>query len=979
MTRPELTLFLRRYTTFLAAVSILLTASGPWGIRMGAETAGLPDGAAEDSVLLDDDADWNVQDYLDARALYETSGYEESRGFRLELGLDAVTDSSADPAIIEEADALSGILTDETRTWVEFTFRVPESALYVIGSSYYTEEGTGLVPMRRISVNGMTAFSEMANIPFYRKFQDSTEVKLNSLGDEVLPQVEERSGWSFDYFHDNMGKYPQPLLFYLEEGANTVRIDYVDQPLLMSGLVIASPGTPGSYDDYISGQNGSRTSGFHRRYEAEQSMLYRNDSSVGLYSDGDPLVSPSSVGKIRLNTVGGFSFRSGGQEVVFEVEVPEAGLYHINIRSKQLWGGNLPSFRSISINGAIPFDAMESYAFTFSRKWQNSILSADGQEPALFYLDAGKNRIGLTVNLGDFTDALKYIGEALLDLSVQTRRIMMITGADPDPNKDYGLDITIPDLLGQLQAIVAELEQAQQILDRLSIASDSVTGNNLGSVIRQLREMADSPDRIPRRLNDLSSLSATLGDLITSIPYQPLQIDYIDVFSPDVALQDYHSSFFDIVSATFTNFIYSFFRDYNKIGSLAGNSGDASDSLYVWIGRGKEWADILKTLSDSDFTQKTGIEINLNVFPSGQIAAMSSVNPLMLAISAGNAPDIALSVPSSLPVEYSFRNAVADLSQFDGFEEVQSRFLSPLMVAFQSKGKVYGFPETMSFRGMFYRKDVLQDLGIGIPDTWEDVYSKVLPKLYENGMQMYIPAWFDMFLMSNGGSYYSDDLLRSALDEPEAYDAFKMMCDLYTVYGVPTSANFFNRFRTAEMPIGIEGAGMYLQLMAAAPDLAGRWEMAMLPGVMDRDGQISRSTSGYVSDAVVILSSSRRQQEAFDFIDWWTSTDIQTRFAVQVEGRIGNHARWLTSNVESFKKLPWNKADLDSIVRSWDSVIEVPNILGGYFTSRHIGNAWNRTVVSGVSARDSLEKCVKDINKELRRRQEQPTSVKSED
>lgn len=38
---------------------------------------------------------------------------------------------------------------------------------------------------------------------------------------------------------------------------------------------------------------------------------------------------------------------------------------------------------------------------------------------------------------------------------------------------------------------------------------------------------------------------------------------------------------------------------------------------------------------------------------------------------------------------------------------------------------------------------------------------------------------------------------------------------------------------------------------------------------------------------------------------------------------------------------------------------------GGYFTSRHLINAWNRVVINDEKARDALEEAVKDINKEL--------------
>ena len=44
---------------------------------------------------------------------------------------------------------------------------------------------------------------------------------------------------------------------------------------------------------------------------------------------------------------------------------------------------------------------------------------------------------------------------------------------------------------------------------------------------------------------------------------------------------------------------------------------------------------------------------------------------------------------------------------------------------------------------------------------------------------------------------------------------------------------------------------------------------------------------------------------------------------------------------------------------------------GGYFTGRHIINAWNRVVINNENARDALEKAVKDINKELKNKREE--------
>ncbi|MNN98885.1 hypothetical protein D3C81_2183920 [compost metagenome] len=49
----------------------------------------------------------------------------------------------------------------------------------------------------------------------------------------------------------------------------------------------------------------------------------------------------------------------------------------------------------------------------------------------------------------------------------------------------------------------------------------------------------------------------------------------------------------------------------------------------------------------------------------------------------------------------------------------------------------------------------------------------------------------------------------------------------------------------------------------------------------------------------------------------------------------------------------------------------MPNLPGGYFVGREINNAWNRAVVDGTNYRSSLETTVMDINRELRRKQQE--------
>ncbi len=130
-------------------------------------------------------------------------------------------------------------------------------------------------------------------------------------------------------------------------------------------------------------------------------------------------------------------------------------------------------------------------------------------------------------------------------------------------------------------------------------------------------------------------------------------------------------------------------------------------------------------------------------------------------------------------------------------------------------------------------------------------------------------------------------------------------------------------------------------------------------------------TSGGTGQAVVIFSQSDNKENAWNFVKWWTSKDSQQRFGGELEALIGVEARWNTANLEALQALPWPRRDIASILEQWRWFREPPVVLGGYFTGRHILNAWNRVVLQGVNPRESLEDAIFDINKELAKKQEE--------
>ena len=146
---------------------------------------------------------------------------------------------------------------------------------------------------------------------------------------------------------------------------------------------------------------------------------------------------------------------------------------------------------------------------------------------------------------------------------------------------------------------------------------------------------------------------------------------------------------------------------------------------------------------------------------------------------------------------------------------------------------------------LFYRKDIFIELGLGVPQTWDDV-EDVIRALSENKLEMGFSQALTQIRMYQTGeewfksSYDYEDYGTDEIDQNDreylrtvgietnlgsngALDAFQRMTDWFTLYGQPVTYDFANRFRTGELPIAIQNYTMYNQLKVFAPEISGLW------------------------------------------------------------------------------------------------------------------------------------------------------------
>lgn len=915
--------------------------------------------------------------YWNMMQTYKEQGYEISDVEVVVKGAH-YSDTNADTLeVVSELDGRTGEIliwreSETMDTWVEWTVEIPKSGLYSMTFTYYPIEGKRAPIRRALKIDGEYPFREARRFQFNRLFRDAAPPIQDNRGNDVQPAQVEIKQWITTQLYDPDGLYVDPVLFYLEEGTHTIRLEALSEPIAIDTIVLGGLKKVPTYEEVL---NEYRAKGYKEvenvfvKFQAEDTYT-KSDATIRREFGSDPLSEPFAAGQWRLNEFGGWRWRKGNQEVTWKFTVPETGFYKLIMRVYQ--DEHLPSVRSIRIDGEFLFEEMKEVNFYRDKHWRIEVFSDENGQPYLIPLEAGEHTLTMTVKVGEVARTVNVFTSTIRKMADLGHRVSMLIGRNPDPNMEWELEKRIPNLIEDLQAIREELAGEVDFLTELALGKRPIIANSILIVLEQLDQFLDDPDRMVLGLERFQTNQQSLGTWILDLQNKSLRMDYIAFASPDMPEPRGRSSLWERWSLSFFNFRDSFNKDYTGVGSYH----EEGRVLEVWSLRGREWTQIIKEMAEETFTPVTGIHVNMNILPSNQTQV------LLLATVAGQGPDVALGVPPTMPVEFAIRNGLVDLSQFPDFEEVAQRFRPGAMTPFEYRGGVYALPENQDFSMMFYRTDILGMLGLEPPQTWEDVY-KMIPTLHANRLDFYYggggsSAGFMPFLYQRGGQFYTDDGLRSALDTPEALQAFKEYTDLYTSYRIPMEANFYMRMRTGEIPIGVAGYGVYTQLSTAAPEITGWWEMAPMPGRMREDGVIDRSAGGS-SQVAIIMRDCDDPEAAWEFLKWWTSAEVQAQYGTELEALIGVEARWNTANVEALKSLPWPRQDIEAILEQWEWFQEIPVVLGGYYTGRHIKNAWNRVVLQGWNPMEALEEAVRDINRELKRKQEEFGITSAED
>ncbi len=829
----------------------------------------------------------------------------------------------------------------------------------------------------------MREFCDTYSIRFY-----VTDINRN----EIRPTAEDEPVWMTYYLRDSTGYYADNFEFALEAGENKITLEGQNEPMSIKSITLYPADNIPSYEEYAAKYAGKDAGQDVIKLEAEE---FTAASSKTLYPVEDracAINSPADVTRSVLNTLGGEKWATAGQWVEYKFKVSSSGMYDIVSRFKQdvldgmytcrtlyLYSQGLKEGAEGYYNGS-PFEEAQKLVYDYSGNWQVTGLSSGvqydsngdgkitGKDKDVTYAVYLEKDVVYTlrfeVTLGKMGEVVRRVQETLNAINNDYLNIIKLTGTSPDSYRDYGFTQVMPDTMVDMVIQSRNLfALAEELTELAGDKSSNVA--TLEKIARLLEKMGTDDDQVARNLANLKANIGTLGTFLSDAQTQPLQLDFIMIQPVGSEYPKAEPGFWKTLVHEVGGFFQSFFRDYDSMGSLVENDEGA---IEVWMETARDQSQVLRNLVNNGFTPETDIAVDLKLVAGGT---------LLPSILAGSGPDISLGRGQADVINYAIRSALLNVDRFDDFEETTDNFNEAAMLVLGIEDAdgilhYYGLPEVQGFPMMFIRTDILADLDLELPKSWDDIMA-CIPTLQANNMEIGLTTDYKIFLYQQGGDLFADGGMRINLDSQLALASFEKMCNLFTMYSFPYVYNAANRFRTGEMPIVIGVyVGTYNQLKVFATEIQGKWEFMPLPGEVQADGSINNVSISAVSACVMVSGCEEEVQgNAWEFMKWYTGEQCQVDYANEMVAILGPSGKQATANKSALSQLPWTTKELEQVQLQFNNLASVPNYPGAYIIDRYTNFAFLSAYNDNADPSDSLMAYINIINKEIARKRDE--------
>ena len=865
-----------------------------------------------------------------------------------------------------------------------------------VGLVAYIDDEAGVLYVERPEVvtSTINAFIDKYELRFF-----VTDAKNN----ELRPTAAQTPKWMDYTIHDSDGYYSAPLAFAIEAGEDgqhlTLTLTGVNEPVAIGALTLTPAKTNQTYEEYMEALRASGVSLVEGtdvvRIEGENTVNTSTNVVYPVEDRSDALTSPVDTSRTMLNTIGTEKWETAGQWIRYKFQVNSAGMYEIFTRFKQSYLDGMYVCRTLKIytdgydseeayraafgntagyyNG-VPFEEATQLRFDYDNAWQVKGLSKGGNKDETYqlYFEKGVTyTLHFEVALGSMSALVRQIENILNSLNDDYLSIIKLTGSSPDDYRDYSFTRLLPNTMLDMLVQAEALGEVSKFLKEDTVGVSSSYTGICDKLKTLLEKMGRDEDAIAKNLDNFKSYVGSLGTFLTDSKTQPLQVDFFQIQGASAKAPKAKANFFQSIAHEVSSFVMSFFRDYNSMGAMETEAGAEKKSVNVWLAYGRDQSQVIRNLCTNDFTPESQISVDLKLISGGT---------LLPSILAGIGPDVYLGLGQTDVINYAIRGALMNVEELEGFDDVVQNFNDAAMTVLSiadADGDMhtYGLPENQQFPMMFIRTDILLNLEIEIPKTWEDLYV-AQSKLESNNMEIGVTTDYKMHLYQLGGSLFADDGMRINLDSILGLKAFETMCNMFTQYSFPYKYNAANRFRTGEMPIIISDyTSLYNHLKVFATELDGCWTFVPLPGyyVTDSEGKetFNNCAVSTVTAAVMVKKDNHDYTNAWTFLRWYTDAPCQTEYANEMVAILGDSAKHSTANKKALESMPWTNDEFTEISRQFNNLASIPNYPGYYIIDRYTNFAFLSAYNNDADPSSELLSYIKTINKEITRKREE--------
>ena len=280
-----------------------------------------------------------------------------------------------------------------------------------------------------------------------------------------------------------------------------------------------------------------------------------------------------------------------------------------------------------------------------------------------------------------------------------------------------------------------------------------------------------------------------------------------------------------------------------------------------------EW---LQKMADRFMDENPEVNITIENFSWGEFYTKWTTG-----LAAGQVPDLSSALPYHV-VEMIDVDAIVPVD--DVIDNIgRDRFYEKSLLEGQKDGSHYSIPLYSHAQVMWYRKDVLADAGLKVPETWEELRATAeavtTPGMYGLSFPMgsndIMAARFLNYYVKSAGETLLTKDGKANLTSKAALDGIEYWVDMYKATSPEGSLNFtvldqatlFYQGQTAfDFNTGFHIGGV----VSTTPDLVDDVEAAPLPR-LNKDDPIYGAESGY--QPLVVWKDSSVQEESKAFLE----------------------------------------------------------------------------------------------------------------